>query len=574
MSDLKFFCGFLALAMAASFAACDDDDSDASLDGGHLVTDATADADAGDGSTADGSTSDGSTADGSTSDGSTTDTDGSTTDTDGSTTDTDGSTTDTDGSTTDAGPVEPVCGDGVVNGEDECDDGNNRDSDGCSSDCKFEDDFVCENIAGRTPAESVCHAGTDMNNDTCDKAIALADKAIFNGNSCRANADYNVGPSCTGEATVGKDVFYKITIPAKKMAHIEFYDTDGANLTFYVIDQCGASGCLKPKANNGRDVHAGDDSLFADKYVYETKYVNRSDAEQTVYVVVDSQNDEACGKFAIGARILDPMELKGDVCSDAIPMQFPAAMTVDLGDTTNQLAFAEGVCTSHDYSEASASFMGGDRFYSVTIPKQTQLHVAALEQTSDVGLFLLDECGAATCAKGENDYIMHYENTTDAEVQKILAFDGRYHGDYGYFKLFAAQEAVGHKNGGQSCAEPQVLQDGQVLFGNSCNGQNVFTPGPILGLDDDWFDGPEHFYKISLEDGKTLALNIFEYGGDLGIYTLNTCDVATATHYQDLSGFSHWEYKNDTGNPVERIVVIDSWHEGECGEYILQVEVK
>ncbi len=38
------------------------------------------------------------------------------------------------------GAFEVVCGDGQVNGDEECDDGNTTDGDGCDSSCAVEDD--------------------------------------------------------------------------------------------------------------------------------------------------------------------------------------------------------------------------------------------------------------------------------------------------------------------------------------------------------------------------------------------------------------------------------------------------
>ncbi|HZU83248.1 MAG TPA: DUF4215 domain-containing protein [Polyangiaceae bacterium] len=57
----------------------------------------------------------------------------------------------------DAAPV-AVCGDGVINGNEQCDDGNTTPLDGCSASCRLEPGFAC--AVRSTVPNSVCHATT------------------------------------------------------------------------------------------------------------------------------------------------------------------------------------------------------------------------------------------------------------------------------------------------------------------------------------------------------------------------------------------------------------------------------
>jgi fibro-slime domain-containing protein len=51
-----------------------------------------------------------------------------------------------------------VCGDGVINGTEQCDDGNTRPGDGCSASCRLEPGFAC--VDGTAVPSSVCHKTT------------------------------------------------------------------------------------------------------------------------------------------------------------------------------------------------------------------------------------------------------------------------------------------------------------------------------------------------------------------------------------------------------------------------------
>lgn len=50
----------------------------------------------------------------------------------------------------------PICGDGIVNGTEQCDDGNTTPGDGCSASCRLEPGFAC--VKQITIPNSVCHA--------------------------------------------------------------------------------------------------------------------------------------------------------------------------------------------------------------------------------------------------------------------------------------------------------------------------------------------------------------------------------------------------------------------------------
>ena len=71
-----------------------------------------------------------------------------------------------------------VCGDGIVNGEEDCDDGNTTAGDGCSDACATEDGYSCSgepSVCVALPAEWTCSAGFFGSGDGCDCGCGALD---------------------------------------------------------------------------------------------------------------------------------------------------------------------------------------------------------------------------------------------------------------------------------------------------------------------------------------------------------------------------------------------------------------
>lgn len=119
-----------------------------------------------------------------------------------------------DGSTPPDGTVAMRCGNGMLEGSEECDDGNRTANDGCASDCTLE-----------------CGDGTVTGAELCDTAIAAGDPG-----ACPADCDD--GDACTTDSLTGADcsaecVHGDITVP-----------TDG-------------DGCCPPGADSSTDADCG-----------------------------------------------------------------------------------------------------------------------------------------------------------------------------------------------------------------------------------------------------------------------------------------------------------------------------
>jgi fibro-slime domain-containing protein len=72
--------------------------------------------------------------------------------------------------TTDASDncIQVICGDGKLEGSEECDDGNADSGDGCTSGCKIESDHVCPVVGTLCVSTVVCGDGRISGNEVCD----------------------------------------------------------------------------------------------------------------------------------------------------------------------------------------------------------------------------------------------------------------------------------------------------------------------------------------------------------------------------------------------------------------------
>ncbi len=77
--------------------------------------------------------------------------------------------------------VNATCGNGILEGAEECDDGNTHPGDGCTSDCKLESDWACPTPGQPCISTVVCGDGIISGNEVCD------DHNTVSGDGCSAD---------------------------------------------------------------------------------------------------------------------------------------------------------------------------------------------------------------------------------------------------------------------------------------------------------------------------------------------------------------------------------------------------
>ncbi|HDP73556.1 MAG TPA: DUF4215 domain-containing protein, partial [Candidatus Woesearchaeota archaeon] len=99
-----------------------------------------------------------------------------------------------------------VCGDGVIEGDEQCDDGNTLDGDGCSSTCEVESGWLCspsflpsiilDEPAGPSECSPVCGDGFIIGDEECDDGNTLY------GDGCSSTCEVEAGWECEDEPSV------------------------------------------------------------------------------------------------------------------------------------------------------------------------------------------------------------------------------------------------------------------------------------------------------------------------------------------------------------------------------------
>ncbi len=87
-----------------------------------------------------------------------------------------------------------VCGDGVVNGGEQCDDGNLTNGDGCSITCTVQAGFSC--VGSPSVCNTICGDGLVAGAESCD------DGNLTNGDGCSNTCNVQVGFTCIGQPSV------------------------------------------------------------------------------------------------------------------------------------------------------------------------------------------------------------------------------------------------------------------------------------------------------------------------------------------------------------------------------------
>jgi cysteine-rich repeat protein len=91
--------------------------------------------------------------------------------------------------------VSPICGDGVIAGNEACDDGNTAVGDGCSDACFVEPGFACREAPSQC-GPAVCGDGYVDGFETCD------DGGLVDGDGCDAACAREDGFVCSGEPSL------------------------------------------------------------------------------------------------------------------------------------------------------------------------------------------------------------------------------------------------------------------------------------------------------------------------------------------------------------------------------------
>ena len=292
-----------------------------------------------------------------------------------------------------------VCGDGFVNVPELCDDGNKMSGDGCDPTCATEPGYACSAVAGgcvavcgdsAVNAPETCDDGNTNTGDGCDSACAVESLlSDIEANNTTAQADARAmdampvlisatSTSVSGGITpVGDKDVYKMIVSSNAVVRLETFEGTGSTClpgmttTLRLLGSGGAEIVADPTSSpaNGPNGIQGCSALVLNL------------TPGVYYVQVEETgNDAAIASYRLQAKLMMSKGIEGE-------------------PNENQ-NLADSGAGSDVVLEGSHAANTDDDFYMVTVPSVTSLRAEIIEG------------GAETCESGGVDSrLMLYDST-------------------------------------------------------------------------------------------------------------------------------------------------------------------
>lgn len=368
---------------------------------------------------------------------------------------------------------------------------------------------------GQTSAQTTVTVAS-VNGDTCADPFVISGSGTFTGNTNLATNDYSQSQSCTGYASTGPDVVYRVSLQAgdRLQASLQPSNQTTWDTAIYLVTSCGsiATSCV-----------AGQDNGNPETIDYTAA------AAGDFFLVVDGYGGQG-GAYALDVTIT-AAPIANDTCNGAIDVTAGGTFS---GDTTN---------ASNDYSPLASGFGGctgytansNDVVYRVVLQPGERLQ-ASLDASWDASLYMITDCGnpAGTCAAGQdNGNPEQIDYTAQTLSGFFLIVDGYGSARGAYTLSVSVSPPV---TGGDTCAAPVMVPAGGGSFQSTTMGAaNDYAPG--LACTGDTALGPDLVYALDLNAGDVVeALASFDATVDGSIYATTDCSMLTCVAGSDMGG--------------------------------------
>ena len=369
---------------------------------------------------------------------------------------------------------------------------------------------------GGTTSSQVTITVVSISGDTCGDAFAVSASGTFTGNTQTATNDYSASNACTGFASSGPDVVYRISLQAGDRLQASLQPTGTSwDASLYLVTSCAmiASSCV-----------TGQDNGNPEQIDYTTL------VSQDFFLIVDGYAG-AGGAYALTIDI-GPAPIANDTCAGAIDVTSGGTFT---GDTTN---------ANNDYSPI-ASGLGGctgytansnDVTYRVTLGAGERL-LAELDASWDASLYVVTDCAAAasTCVAGQdNGNPEQIDFTATTAGTYFIVVDG-----YGAARgAYALDVSISPPvQGGDQCTNAVAVGAGGGSFQSTTVGlANDYDPP--LSCTGYLQPGADQVYALALTPGDVVEGVVdFQATIDGSIYVVTDCaNLATCVAGADDAG--------------------------------------
>ncbi len=339
-----------------------------------------------------------------------------------------------------------TCGDGYIEGSEQCDDHNSFSNDGCSSDCRIEEDYICTGAQN-----SSCRLAAP--GDTCKNAIQPDFGSTGYGTYIHDGGDDFFDEVYTRQFIsrhnscmniFKEEVIYRIDLlkddilrveETKHALHPHFYIVKADNDTCGMVcsEQYSDYHSLGYKATQDEtiyviispDMHYPDDGH--NHYAFKFEKSHPECGNGVLEDVEECDNDGAGCKA--DCTVSDGYVCAGNQCH-ILPDQCEDAVEVFNGDVvTFNNTGATDTISSLDYCGLTGA-EGNDVFFKVTLQPGENLRARLeAEHLPDKFLYLMSDCSTNSCISWGDSFEAvnaYYFNTTSSEkVVYIVTDDSR-----------------------------------------------------------------------------------------------------------------------------------------------------
>ena len=479
--------------------------------------------------------------------------------------------------------VPDTCGNGFIEGGEQCDDDNNDNGDGCDEFCNVELDPVC------TMATPIDTFPSTVSGDTTGGVSAF--------------------DTTCGNQSTGADTAYTVTVPPDNYLT---GDLDASfDSTIALLAPCLPDACIDFDDGFARIERVGffnDTPDPIDVTIVVGGY--DIDEEGTFDLTVDVFGVGCGNGIPEGMEACDDGNLdNGDGCDEFCNIEINPACTMapvlDMfpatlqGDTTGASNIFDDTCGNPS--------PGNDVLYAVNVPDGTYLR-AELLAAHDAALAFLSPCSPDTCidyqSLGFSDEEILYFNDTGAEQLVHILVGGDENGTY---DLNVDAFGVGCGNGIPEGMEE--CDDGNLDNGDGCDEFCAVEPPPDVCAAPEAINGPypvtvsgdttgqrptftnvcggtsngaDYAYVVNVPTGATLTASIPTADYDVVVNLLAACDPSSTCFARNDSGGGSGgdsaTYTNDSGADLDVYVIISGYYSeassnAHNGTYDLEVDV-
>jgi hypothetical protein len=318
------------------------------------------------------------------------------------------------------------------------------------------------------------------------------------------NNDYDSGMGCAipSQGGSGPDRVFSVALPAHKRLEV-LVDPTGFDVMVSFVT-AAATTCSQTETICVASRDAGGNNARE-----QVSYVNATDAEQTVLVIVDGFAPDDAGEFTITADITDPPPTltPGDQCESAPTL---TAGTLIHGSIA-------GLSNNYGTGTGCAGTGGIDGAYAIEIPIGQRLTATVTPTTQWNPSLNLVAGPASACEAMPRTCLssrdvsqlgaekLTYTNVTGAPLSVFVIVDTSMTNTTGAFDLLATLDTPPPD---EVCAGATILTPGTTVTGTTVGyGHDYSTGNNCTGT-----PGPDRVYQIDVPAGRTLTATVTPTG--------------------------------------------------------------